>query len=127
MYPCFSLILLLPAAAATCHAQPDSTLTIARAAPVTSDILALTIETGEGEHARQVAYVPEPGDKVEVQDGKHVWLKRRGKVIGALVGPERKLLYGFDRVTGPRLTRNGPTSERAIDCRPTRTRPTLPD
>lgn len=71
---------------------------------VAPDVLALTVRTGKVIHGRQQPYAPQPGDRVITNDnGPHRWLKRRGEYIGALVGRNNNIMFGFDRFAGEPL------------------------
>ena len=71
--------------------------------PVAPDVLALTVEAGRVENGRQVAYEPQPGDKIETHGAIGGWLIRDGKPLGRLVGKDARLLYTFDRIVGAPL------------------------
>ncbi len=53
-------------------------------APVTPDILAVTVREGRLVRQPQVLYVPEPGDVIN----SNLWLERDGLTVGSLRGPD---------------------------------------
>jgi endoglucanase len=69
---------------------------------VRPDLLAVEIEVGKVEYGKQIAYVAQAGDVIypNANPLDSPWLERGGKVIGALVGPQQKLLYTFDKYVG---------------------------
>lgn len=69
---------------------------------VQPQIIAVEINTGSVERARQVAHSPQPGDRlIDRNDGQ--WVRRLGQMIGNPVGPDQDLLYGFDQYSGEPL------------------------
>ena len=96
------LCLLLLAAAA--RADPEEP-TVSHVGMVAPAILGITVRAGRVEYGEQSAYVPQPGDGVETRAPGETWgwVKRAGKVIGARVGPEGKLLHTVDRLVGAPL------------------------
>jgi len=70
--------------------------------PVSPDIIAVTVSDGKIIHGKQIPYVPERRD-VFTQEKNDLWLERRGKRIGSLVGRNEKYIMTFDQVVGERL------------------------
>jgi endoglucanase len=75
---------------------------IVHAAPVAPDIVAVTVSVGRVEYGRQVPYEPQDADGVDTS-GYQRWVRRGGRVIGALVGSEHDVLHTMDRYVGPRF------------------------
>lgn len=71
--------------------------------PISPDIIAITVETGQVEYGVQQPYTPQDGDSINEPDTKHRWIIRDGKGIGALLGAEGKTMITFDCVTGDLL------------------------
>jgi endoglucanase len=65
---------------------------------VAPDIVGVTFRCGRAVYGSQIPYVARPGDRVD--PGKDRWVTRDGKVIGALVGADRKILHTMDRLQG---------------------------
>ncbi len=57
-----------------------------------------------GERGRQLPYQGRAGDRIERDEGGNDWLVRGDRVIGVLVGPERKWLVPLDRFAGERMS-----------------------
>ncbi|MEI6154027.1 MAG: glycoside hydrolase family 9 protein, partial [Deltaproteobacteria bacterium] len=70
--------------------------------PVSSDIIAVTITEGQVEYGKQIPYVPERRD-VLLQEKNNLWLARKGKSIGSIVGHTEKFIMTFDQLVGERL------------------------
>ena len=70
--------------------------------PISSDIIAVTVTDGKVVHGKQIPYVPERRD-IFTQEKNDLWLDRRGKRIGSLVGRTEKCIMMFDQVVGERL------------------------
>ena len=76
-------------------AQANLDLSISAVAP---DVLSLHVRHGKVEYGRQTPYKPLPLlDRVDQKNGHHRWVVRGNTVIGALVGREDDILFGFDR------------------------------
>ncbi|MEM5777157.1 MAG: glycoside hydrolase family 9 protein [Candidatus Aenigmatarchaeota archaeon] len=73
--------------------------------PVCSDIISIVISDGKIIHGKQVPYIPEKNDSI-VQEGNNLWLVRKGKRIGAIVGRTDKFIMNFDKVVGDRIDIN---------------------
>jgi endoglucanase len=71
------------------------------AGTVAPDVVLVTIRAQRVEHGRQVPYVRQPGDNVA--DDIHRWVRRDGKLIGALAGAEGKLIFTCDELRGEPL------------------------
>ncbi|UCF38524.1 MAG: glycoside hydrolase family 9 protein, partial [Acidobacteriota bacterium] len=86
----------------TMESIPETPL-IRSISAVAPNILAIEIDERGVTEASQIPYVAQAGDQVE-ETGNHgygtVWLRRNGKIIGALVGKDRDLLYTFDQFQG---------------------------
>lgn len=94
--------ILAALAVAVAVAQTADTPRVTHVAPVSSNILAITIETGRLLEATQEVYTVRNNDEID-RSGNTRWLTRHGKVVGTLVGREEKLLYTFDSVEGASL------------------------
>lgn len=70
--------------------------------PIFPDIIAVTIKDGKVLHGKQIPYVPERRD-VLLQDKNDLWLARKDKSIGSIVGRTEKFIMTFDQVVGDRL------------------------
>jgi len=71
---------------------------------VSSDIISVIISERRAIHGSQVPYQPEKKDKI-IQEGNDMWLIRKDKPIGVLVGRTEKFIMTFDRVIGERIDR----------------------
>src|SRR4028118_909645 len=92
------------AGAASEGSVADTKLRITHVAPVAADVLGITVESGHIEYAKQIPCQKQDGDVFDDPQKPHtVWVKRKGQIIGALVGPKQDTLYTFDRLTGERL------------------------
>lgn len=65
---------------------------------VRADILYLVIRDGRVQPGKQMPYVPYPDDEIVDSDTETVWVKRKGCIVGTLVGRERRILYALDRI-----------------------------
>ena len=74
---------------------------VSRVGVVGQDIISITIEAGRVEHGRQEPYRQEKGDRVVRGEEGNFWVVRGGKMIGALIDKEGKMMT-FDRVVGER-------------------------
>jgi endoglucanase len=74
--------------------------------PVRSDMIAIEINSGVVVRGKQNPYKPKFGDKFAKQRPAKAddWVTRFGQPVGALVGPKRNLIYGFDTLGGKDLT-----------------------
>ncbi len=70
--------------------------------PVFPDLIAIAIKDGRAIHGKQIPYVPERRDVLS-QDKNDLWLARKGKSIGSIVGRLEKYIMTFDKVVGERL------------------------
>jgi len=73
--------------------------------PVSPDIISIVIAEGKVIHGKQTPYIPEKKDTV-FQEGNNLWLIRKNKRIGAIVGRTEKFIMTFDRVVGERIDAN---------------------
>ncbi len=96
--------------------QPNPLLTSID--PVTPEILSLTVTAGTAEYGRQVPSMLEKGDEVFFDENRSTWIKRKDKVIGALVGKEGKVKMTLDRLTGVPLETEWADQRKAICCNP---------
>jgi endoglucanase len=71
------------------------------AGTVAPDIVFVRIRAQRVEHGRQVPYVKQAGDSVA--NGIHRFVRRQGKLIGALAGAEGKILFTCDELRGQPL------------------------
>jgi endoglucanase len=73
--------------------------------PVRSDIIVIEINTGNVIRGKQDPFNPKFGDQYAKQRPTNAddWVKRLGQPVGALVGPNRDLIYGFDSLAGKDL------------------------
>jgi endoglucanase len=69
---------------------------------VAPDIIGITLLARHVEYGRQLPYVKQPGDAVNQSD-IHRFVRRKGKVIGSLVGKNGDLLCTLDEVVGKKL------------------------
>jgi len=69
----------------------------ARVYAVSPSILAVEVAAPVVTLGQQRAYEPKAGDEIEVSDTRSP-LKRNGQDIGLLVGPDRDILYTYDKV-----------------------------
>ena len=74
-------------------------LSIEPIAPVKTNVLAITINTGEVTLGTQQPYDAQPGDEI-VQTDQHRWIVRNGETIGALVGEAGDIMFTFDELNG---------------------------
>lgn len=74
---------------------------VSRVGVVGQDIISITIQAGRVEHGRQEPYRQEKGDRVVRGEEGNFWVVRGGKMIGALIYQEGKMM-AFDRVVGER-------------------------
>ena len=72
---------------------------VSRVGVVGQDIISITIEARRVEHGRQEPYRQEKGDRVVRGEEGNFWIVRGGKMIGALIYKEGKIMT-FDRVVG---------------------------
>jgi len=87
------------------EAQTQDKPKIIHIGPVLPDIIAVTIKDGRVIHGKQIPYVPERGDVLS-QDKNDLWIARKGKSIGSIVGRTEKFIMTFDQVVGERLDLN---------------------
>ncbi len=92
------------------RANPSPPIKLSQVYPVRDDILAIEINPGEVIRGRQQPYKKAAGDIIEQpRPKKDDWVKTliggKGvlKAKGALVGSNRQIIYGFDRLKGPGL------------------------
>jgi endoglucanase len=100
----FVLLAAIPGGNHAVSATGNGSLKVAQAYLVKPDVLALRIDAGEMQLAKQVPYQSQPGD--QMQNPRPLgddWVSRGGQSLGGLVGKDRKRLQPFDRVTGTRL------------------------
>jgi endoglucanase len=69
---------------------------------VSPDIIGITLSARHVEYGRQIPYVKQEGDVVSDSD-IHRFVRRKGKVIGNLVGKNGDLLCTMDEVVGTKL------------------------
>ena len=74
-------------------------LSIEPIAPVKTNVLAITINTGEVTLGTQQPYDAQPGDEI-VQTNQQRWIVRNGETIGALVGEAGDIMFTFDELNG---------------------------
>jgi endoglucanase len=74
--------------------------------PVRSDIIAIELEANQVLRGKQATYASTVGDLVPAQRPAFDddWVTRLGKTKGALVGRDRKVIYGFDQLMGKDIT-----------------------
>ncbi len=68
---------------------------------VAPTIVLVRIRAQHVEHGRQVPFTAQPGD--DISDGHYRFVRRSGKLIGALAGAEGKLLFTCDELRGEPL------------------------
>ncbi len=68
---------------------------------VAPKIIMLNISAQRVEFGRQIPYEKQPGDVVD--PGIHKFVRRNGKMIGALAGADRKILFTCDNLLGEPL------------------------
>lgn len=69
---------------------------------VSTDIISIEISDGRVIQGKQIPYIPEKNDSI-MTEGNNLWVVRKGKRIGALVGRTEKFIMTFDRVVGERI------------------------
>ena len=74
---------------------------VSRVGVVGQNIVSITIEAGRVEHGRQEPYRQEKGDRIVRGEEGNFWVVRGGKMIGALIYKEGRIMM-FDRVVGER-------------------------
>jgi endoglucanase len=83
---------------------PPGPLRALPAGVVAPDVVVVTLRDGAITYGRQVPYVRADGDRIETPDPDsdlpHRWIRRDGRVIGALVGPRGDTMQTFDAVAG---------------------------
>ena len=95
----FALLLQLPAHDAT---APK----IVEVGMVAPDVVAIAIHEGSVTLGKLVPYEAEPGDEVKVESIQRSSVRRDGREIGTLVGPEgKRMLRTHDRFSGVRIDR----------------------
>ena len=72
---------------------------------VSPDVISIVISESRVIHGKQIPYIPEEKDSI-VQEGNNLWLIRKNKRIGALVGRTEKFIMTFDKVIGERIDAN---------------------
>ena len=71
---------------------------LSEATAVAPDVLSVRIQHGQVTPGRQVPYKPMPLlDRIDQKNSHHRWVLRGNKVIGALVGRNGDILFGFDQ------------------------------
>jgi endoglucanase len=81
-------------------------LTAQQVYPVRSDIIAIEINSGTVIRGKQTRFNRQPGDRLAKTRPAQSsdWVQRKGESLGALVGKNRELIYGFDDLVGQDLT-----------------------
>lgn len=69
---------------------------------IAPNTIGITVEAGKSVYGKQVPYKKQDGDEVD-RSSHHRWLKRNGKVVGALVGEKEDILWTLDQVVGAEL------------------------
>ena len=77
----------------------QSGLEVLHVGMVSPTTIGVTVQAGKSQYGKQIPYVKQDGDIVDTSS-HHRWLKRNGKVIGALVGEKQKILWTLDKVAG---------------------------
>lgn len=72
---------------------------------VSPDVISIVISEGRVIHGKQIPYIPEKKDSI-IQEGNNLWLLRKNRRIGALVGRTEKFIMTFDKVIGERIDSN---------------------
>jgi endoglucanase len=87
--------------------------------PIRADLLAIEIPTRQVIRTQQKPYKKELGDIVaQPRPKKDDWVKTPlGQTKGALVGKNRQVIYGFDRLVGPQLDLNRWKTTAAVQIR----------
>lgn len=83
--------------------QPDDRLPVQQVYTVRQDILAIAVETGKVTYGQQLPYQPQPDDQRSTKDDRQPQVRRKGQVIGTLVGDDEDILYTYDRLEGETL------------------------
>src|ERR1039457_685868 len=69
---------------------------------VVPDVIGVTLSARHVEYGRQIPYVKQEGDVVSDTD-IHRLVRRKGKVVGTLVGKKGDLLCTMDKVVGTKF------------------------
>lgn len=80
----------------------DGRLSVRHAAPVSPDVIGVTIWAGKIVYGDQVPYEKKPGDEVKIEKQRRL-VNRDGEMYGALVGKDGSVIYTRDRFTGDRI------------------------
>ncbi len=90
------------AAPAADYAAYDGKRTVVHVGTAAPAVIELTLWEGKIVTGDQVPYEKQPGDRMEVY-GVHRWIYRNGRLYGALVGREGRLVQLMSRYVGDRI------------------------
>lgn len=89
------------ATAPTTMAAEGDLPSVTHVGTVAPNVVLVKIRAQRVERGRQVPYEPHPNDVVN--KGQHQYVTRDGKMVGALVGADRKIIFTIDRLLGEPL------------------------